>query len=152
MTWSAATLEGKPLMQSTISQGRLRRVRHAPLSISPLCWRDPPPRVHREADVGAALAALAQGSEQVAAEEPAAGAGAATPDRRGRSLSLGRRALAFRAAIRSVHLPPLEARLSSSSTSTLPYLPCLLAVDPHTVGGVRLLWKKKQGKRQQGKR
>ena len=86
MTWSAATLEGKPLMQSTISQGRLRRVRHAPLSISPLCWRDPPPRVHREADVGAALAALAQGSEQVAAEEPAAGAGAgaATPDRRGR--------------------------------------------------------------------
>jgi len=32
-------LEGKPKMQSTISQGRPRRVRHAPPVISPLCWR-----------------------------------------------------------------------------------------------------------------
>jgi hypothetical protein len=60
---------------------------------------DPPPRVHREADVGAALAARAQGPEQVAAEEPAT----AARDRRGGPLSLGRRAPAFRrAAVRGV--------------------------------------------------
>jgi len=55
---------------------------------------DPPPRVHREADVGSALAARAEGPEQVAAEEPAA---AAAAGRSGSSVSLWRRAPAFRA-------------------------------------------------------
>jgi len=51
---------------------------------------DPATRVHREADVGAALATRAEGPEQVAAEEPATGAG-------GSSVSLWRRAPVFRA-------------------------------------------------------
>lgn len=54
---------------------------------------DPPARVHRETDVGAALAAWAQGPEQVAAEKPAAAAC-------GGPLPLWpRRPAAFRAAI-----------------------------------------------------
>ena len=53
-------LEGKPKMQSTISQGRPRRVRHAPPVISPLCWR-----IHRRC------------------------AGGGKPRRRGGPLSLG---------------------------------------------------------------
>jgi hypothetical protein len=71
-TWSAATLVGNLWIQSTISQGRSRQVRHAPLLISPLCCRICRAGVHREPDVGAPLEPQAQRPEQVPAEEPAA--------------------------------------------------------------------------------
>ena len=57
---------------------------------------DPAARVHREADVGTALAARAKGPEQVAEEEAAAAAAASS------SVSLWRRAPAFRATVPNV--------------------------------------------------